>query len=58
MEARISEADWNEVVKVLEFYAKHEHWISIGEDGPQTVLVAHGDVQGVDGWAMAEGRVP
>lgn len=48
MEARISEADWNEVVKVLEFYAKHEHWISIGEDGPQTVLVAHGDVQGVE----------
>lgn len=57
-EARISEADWAEVCKALSFYAKHEHWMSLGEDGPRTLLVAQGDKSGVDGWTMAEGIAP
>lgn len=55
MEARISEDDWNEVMKVLNFYANHNHWMSLGEDGPQKLLVANGDTSSVEGWAMAEG---
>ena len=55
MEGRISEEDWNRVMLVLNFYADHHHWMSQSETGPHKLLVANGDVPGVDGWAMAEG---
>lgn len=42
--------------KALEFYARHEHWMTLGEQpGSQhKILVANGDTDSVEGWAMAE----
>lgn len=55
-EARISKDDWEALKTIVVFYANHNHWMSLGEDGPQVLLVAHGDVPGVEGWSVAEGK--
>jgi hypothetical protein len=58
VEARISRDDWEALRKIVEFYGRHEHWMSLGEDGPRTLLVAMGDLPGADGWSMAAGAPP
>ena len=43
-----------DLVDALKFYARPEHWMSIGEDGPRTVLVAMADPPDADGFAVAK----
>lgn len=42
--------------QALEFYARHEHWMSLdgnlGSD--RKLLIANGDTTDTDGWAVAE----
>lgn len=41
--------------KALDFYARHIHWMGLTEDSDvSTVLVAQGDVDSMNGWAVAE----
>jgi len=42
--------------QALEFYARHEHWMALGEavNGDRKLLVANGDVADTNGWTVAE----
>lgn len=42
--------------RALEFYARHEHWMALGEgtNNDQKLLIANGDTTDTNGWAVAE----
>lgn len=45
-----------ELIKALEFYANHNHWMTLGQDADalHSILVAHGQSDGYQGWSEAE----
>jgi hypothetical protein len=44
----------DKLIEALGFYARHEHWMSLSDDGPQRVLIAMKGKSSPEGWSVAE----
>jgi len=46
----------SKMLRAITFYAKHEHWMTLTDDADalHKVLVANGNTESCEGWAMAE----
>jgi hypothetical protein len=44
----------DKLIQAMRFYAQHEHWMKLTEDGPHRFLIGTGVNRDAGGWSVAE----